>query len=189
MEESRQSKCRSEAGGRMLFANRIEAGQHLAARLSYLKGRILSSSAYPGGCQSHSKWHAGCRALDVILVRKLGVPFQPELAMGAIGEGAFGPQPRRDPDGRVSSQTGCRGPTGADRTGTAARRFRGDRQPIPLKGKRSSSSMTASLPVDSKSRLSGCPRTRRGSCRPGRSSGTTRLDQPARRCRRHLRLR
>src|SRR5205085_10504383 len=25
--------------------------------------------------------------LDVILVRKLGVPFQPELAMGAIGEG------------------------------------------------------------------------------------------------------
>ena len=25
--------------------------------------------------------------LDIILVRKLGVPFQPELAMGAIGEG------------------------------------------------------------------------------------------------------
>lgn len=27
--------------------------------------------------------------LDVIIVRKLGVPFQPELAMGAIGEGGF----------------------------------------------------------------------------------------------------
>jgi len=25
--------------------------------------------------------------LDVIVVRKLGVPFQPELGMGAIGEG------------------------------------------------------------------------------------------------------
>ena len=25
--------------------------------------------------------------LDLILVRKLGVPFQPELALGAIGEG------------------------------------------------------------------------------------------------------
>ena len=25
--------------------------------------------------------------LDVIVVRKLGVPFQPELAMGALGEG------------------------------------------------------------------------------------------------------
>ena len=25
--------------------------------------------------------------LDVIIVRKLGVPYQPELAMGAIGEG------------------------------------------------------------------------------------------------------
>jgi putative phosphoribosyl transferase len=25
--------------------------------------------------------------LDVLVVRKLGVPFQPELAMGAIGEG------------------------------------------------------------------------------------------------------
>ena len=30
--------------------------------------------------------------LDVIVVRKLGVPFQPELAMGAIGEdGVPGP--------------------------------------------------------------------------------------------------
>jgi putative phosphoribosyl transferase len=27
--------------------------------------------------------------LDVVVVRKLGVPFQPELAMGAIGEGGF----------------------------------------------------------------------------------------------------
>ena len=27
--------------------------------------------------------------LDVIIVRKLGVPFQPELAMGAIGEGGI----------------------------------------------------------------------------------------------------
>ena len=26
------------------------------------------------------------RPLDVIVVRKLGVPFQPELAMGAFGE-------------------------------------------------------------------------------------------------------
>ena len=25
--------------------------------------------------------------LDVLVVRKLGVPFQPELAMGAVGEG------------------------------------------------------------------------------------------------------
>jgi putative phosphoribosyl transferase len=25
--------------------------------------------------------------LDVIIVRKIGVPFQPELAMGAVGEG------------------------------------------------------------------------------------------------------
>jgi putative phosphoribosyl transferase len=28
--------------------------------------------------------------LDVIIVRKLGVPTQPELAMGAIGEGGVG---------------------------------------------------------------------------------------------------
>lgn len=31
--------------------------------------------------------HALDAPLDVLLVRKLGVPFQPELAMGAIGEG------------------------------------------------------------------------------------------------------
>jgi len=27
-----------------------------------------------------------CAPLDILIVRKLGVPFQPELAMGAIGE-------------------------------------------------------------------------------------------------------
>lgn len=30
---------------------------------------------------------AGSASLDVIIVRKLGVPFEPELAFGAIGEG------------------------------------------------------------------------------------------------------
>ena len=40
------------------------------------------------GCRSRPRWPRGLDApLDVIVVRKLGVPFQPELAMGAVGEG------------------------------------------------------------------------------------------------------
>ena len=43
--------------------------------------------------------------LDVLLVRKLGVPFHPELAFGAIGEGGV----------RVISRSVVRGPTSATR--------------------------------------------------------------------------
>ena len=40
------------------------------------------------GSRWPTRWPAVLDApLDVLVVRKLGLPFQPELAMGAIGEG------------------------------------------------------------------------------------------------------
>ena len=46
------------------------------------------SDCRAAGCPWPSRLRSVLRApLDVIVVRKLGVPFQPELAMGAIGEG------------------------------------------------------------------------------------------------------
>ena len=71
-----------------MFANRIDAGRQLADRLDAAARRGR------GGAGSASRWRAGRgrgRAalqapLDVIVVRKLGLPFQPELAMGALGE-------------------------------------------------------------------------------------------------------
>lgn len=73
----------------MLFADRAEAGRRLAARLSRLRGGDvvvlgLPRGAVPVAFQVATRLQA---PLDVLVVRKLGVPFQPELAMGAVGEG------------------------------------------------------------------------------------------------------
>jgi putative phosphoribosyl transferase len=71
------------------FADRVDAGRQLAARLKYLRGQDVVVLGLPrGGVPVAFEVAQALDApLDVIVVRKLGVPFQPELAMGAIGEG------------------------------------------------------------------------------------------------------
>lgn len=73
----------------MRFTNRSDAGRRLAARLEALRGKDLVVLGLPrGGVPVAWEVARALRApLDVILVRKLGVPVQPELGMGAIGEG------------------------------------------------------------------------------------------------------
>ena len=73
----------------MLFRDRAEAGRHLAERLRYLQGGALVVLGLPRGGVAVAAEVARVldAPLDVIVVRKLGVPFQPELAMGAVGEG------------------------------------------------------------------------------------------------------
>jgi putative phosphoribosyl transferase len=73
----------------MVFANRSVAGRLLAARLEHLRGQDVVVLGLPrGGVPvAYEVARALGAPLDVILVRKLGVPFQPELGMGAIGEG------------------------------------------------------------------------------------------------------
>jgi putative phosphoribosyl transferase len=73
------------------FDDRHEAGQLLARDLTAYKGRedvivlALPRGGVPVGYEVARELHA---ALDVFVVRKLGVPWQPELAMGAIaGDG------------------------------------------------------------------------------------------------------
>jgi putative phosphoribosyl transferase len=72
------------------FANRADAGRRLAERLAHVRGRDIVVLALPrGGVPVAAPVAAALGApLDVIVVRKLGVPFQPELGMGAIGEDA-----------------------------------------------------------------------------------------------------
>lgn len=75
-------------GRRHLFRDRIDAGSRLATRLGHLRGDApvvvgLPRGGVPVAAQVARELDA---PLDVILVRKLGVPFQPELAMGAIVE-------------------------------------------------------------------------------------------------------
>jgi putative phosphoribosyl transferase len=72
-----------------LFTDRADAGRRLAKQLEHLAGRQVVVAALPrGGVPVGFEVARELNApLDVIVIRKLGVPFQPELAMGAIGEG------------------------------------------------------------------------------------------------------
>jgi putative phosphoribosyl transferase len=73
----------------MLFTDRLDAGRQLAGRLEHLRGADAVVVGLPRGgvpVAAEVADHLGL-PLDVLLVRKIGVPSQPELAMGAIGEG------------------------------------------------------------------------------------------------------
>ncbi|HWM96586.1 MAG TPA: phosphoribosyltransferase family protein [Streptosporangiaceae bacterium] len=71
-----------------MFVDRRDAGRRLADRLRHLRGTDVVVVGLPRGGVLVAAQVAGAldAALDVIMVRKLGVPSQPELAMGAIGE-------------------------------------------------------------------------------------------------------
>lgn len=73
----------------MSFADRAEAGRRLAALLLSYKEQRPTILALPrGGVPVAAEIAAALAApLDLILVRKIGVPFQPELAMGAVVDG------------------------------------------------------------------------------------------------------
>jgi len=74
----------------MPFRNRSEAGVKLAQLLLAYKDQQPAVLALPrGGVPVAAEVARALGApLDLILVRKIGVPFQPELAMGAVVDGA-----------------------------------------------------------------------------------------------------
>jgi predicted phosphoribosyltransferase len=73
----------------MSFRDRQEAGRKLATRLMRYKTRHPVILALPrGGVPVAAEVAASLNApLDLVLVRKIGVPWQPELAMGAVVDG------------------------------------------------------------------------------------------------------
>ena len=75
---------------RMIFATRAQAGQLLAERLSALELSHPVVLALPrGGVPVAAEIARRLRApLDVALVRKIGAPGQPELAIGAVADGS-----------------------------------------------------------------------------------------------------
>lgn len=123
----------------MVFADRADAGRRLAARLSYLQGGPMVVLGLPrGGVPVAAEVAAALGApLDIVVVRKLGVPFQPELAMGAIGEHGA-----RVVNERVVRRAGV---SAAELEAVEAReraelerrarRFRGGRRWLPLEGR------------------------------------------------------
>ena len=75
-----------------VFQNRTEAGQLLAPKLREFAGRedVIILALPRGGVAVGSEIARKLRVpLDLLIVRKLGVPGQEELAMGAIASGGI----------------------------------------------------------------------------------------------------
>jgi putative phosphoribosyl transferase len=121
------------------FRDRADAGRRLAARLGHLQTPDAVVLGLPrGGLVVAFEVAVALGApLDVIVVRKIGVPFQPELAMGALGEGGILVVNRE-----VLESSGVRADTFAaveraehmelDRRASA---YRGGRERVPLDGR------------------------------------------------------
>ena len=123
----------------MRFANRYDAGRQLARALASYTGRDVVVVGLPSGGVpvAFEVSRALSAPLDVVVVRKLRVPFQPELAMGAVGETSA--VVRNDDVVRATriteqelSQIEQRERAEVQRL---AERLRGDRPPIPLAGR------------------------------------------------------
>ena len=123
----------------MTFRNRHEAGRLLGEHLAPLRQEQPVVLALPrGGVPVAAEVARALGApLDVIVVRKLGVPFQPEVGFGAIGEGGvrlFDADliRRAGITEREVAEVEARERAELDRR---VRRYRGDRPPLPIAGR------------------------------------------------------
>ena len=75
----------------MIFKDRLDAARQLADRLGSYRGKNPLILAIPRGAVPMGKALAQALAgeLDVVLVRKLRAPHQPELAIGSIDESGW----------------------------------------------------------------------------------------------------
>ncbi len=123
----------------MRFRDRDDAGRRLAARVAELDLDDPIVLALPRGGVPVGAIVARVldAPLDVILVRKLGVPAQPELAMGALGEEGVRILDRaliawaRIRDDQVATVERHE----RDELERRARAYRGDRGVLPIAGR------------------------------------------------------
>ena len=105
------------------YRDRSSAGKFLAGRLETLRiDKPVVLGLPRGGVPVAAEVAAALNApLDIVVVRKLGSPYNPELAMGAIGEGGVRVlNPRRHRSGsRLEKRTRRRRTRRANRIGTA----------------------------------------------------------------------
>ncbi len=123
----------------MAFNDRVDAGRRLAARLRHLRGEPTVVLGLPrGGVPVAAEVARALGApLDVIVVRKLGVPFQPELGMGAVGEDGvrvINPAVVRTADVSVAELAAVEAREWSE-VARRAGRYRGGRPHTPLDGR------------------------------------------------------
>jgi putative phosphoribosyl transferase len=122
------------------FADRIDAGRQLAAGLESLRGEEglvvvgLARGGVPVACEVALALEA---PLDVLVVRKIGVPDQPEVAMGAIGEGGVVVVNEELVSAMhiTKAQFALIEKREQDELEHRVRRYRQDRAPVPLEGR------------------------------------------------------
>ncbi len=120
----------------MRFEDRDDAGRRLAAELTRFRAEDVVVLGLPRGgvLVAAAVAEALDAPLDVIVVRKLGVPYQPELGIGAVGEEdvrvinepllrsvGISPEELADIERRERAEVEAR-----------AVRYRGDRPAVPL---------------------------------------------------------
>lgn len=123
-----------------VYLDRLEAGRRLAAMLAEYRGRddVVVLGIPRGGLPVAAEIAAAIDApLDVMVVRKVGVPFAPELAMGAVASGGV-----RVINSDVVSETGVSErelaravAAEADEVRRRERAYRDSRRPLAIRGK------------------------------------------------------
>jgi putative phosphoribosyl transferase len=123
-----------------VFRHRRDAGRQLARLLHPYANRsdVIVLALPRGGVPVAAEVAAALAApFDVFLVRKLGVPFHPELAMGAIAEGGVRVLNRDVIDGLQIRDSDVERVSADERLelDRRARAFRGDRELKPVEGR------------------------------------------------------
>jgi predicted phosphoribosyltransferase len=70
----------------VLYADRVDAGKRLAAALGDLRAPLVLGLPRGGVVVAHEVARLTAGTLDVVLVRKLGAPSNPEYGVGALAE-------------------------------------------------------------------------------------------------------
>lgn len=126
------------------YADRRDAGRQLAAELSRrggLEGALVLALPRGGVPVAHEVAAALGADLDIVVVRKLGLPMQPEVAMGAIASIAGTVEVVRNED--VLSRLGPRAAAAMEEVRAREeaelrrreRAYRGDRAALSLRGR------------------------------------------------------
>jgi putative phosphoribosyl transferase len=125
-----------------VFLDRADAGRRLAGvvrdRLRPAPDEVVVVGLSRGGVPVAREVARALDApLDVMVVRKLGVPFQPELAMGAVAEdgGRYVDQGIVAAAGVTAEELAVAEQRERLEVGVRALRYRGRRRPLPLSGR------------------------------------------------------
>lgn len=121
------------------FEDRRDAGRRMATVLERFRGEDPIVLALPrGGVPvAYEVARALDAPLDIVLVRKIGAPFQPQYGIGAIAEGGvrfirtedieFTGVPEEEIEAIVAQET--------EELERRGRVYRGDREPLPVEGR------------------------------------------------------